>query len=85
MDDGAACRGSLLLRDRLGEMALDATARSRWLWDRMAPRYDRDTRRLNRCCSAAALPSVCAQASGDVLDVAIGTGLNCRTTRPTCD
>jgi SAM-dependent methyltransferase len=58
-------------------MALDATARSRGLWDRMAPRYDRDMRRLEPLLFGRdARPSVCAQARGDVLDVAIGTGLN---------
>ncbi len=58
-------------------MALDATARSRQLWDRMAPRYDRDMRRLEPLLFGRdARPSVCAQASGDVLDVAVGTGLN---------
>ena len=58
-------------------MALDATARGRRLWDRMAPRYDRDMRRLEPLLFGRdARPWVCAQASGDVLDVAIGTGLN---------
>jgi ubiquinone/menaquinone biosynthesis C-methylase UbiE len=57
-------------------MSLD-TARSRRLWDRMAPRYDRDMRRLEPLLFGRdARPWVCAQASGDVLDVAIGTGLN---------
>jgi ubiquinone/menaquinone biosynthesis C-methylase UbiE len=57
-------------------MTLD-TARSRRLWDRMAPRYDRDMRRLEPLLFGRdARPWVCAQASGDVLDVAIGTGLN---------
>ena len=58
-------------------MALDATARSRRLWDRMAPRYDRDMRRLEPLLFGRdARPWVCAQAGGDVLDVAVGTGLN---------
>jgi ubiquinone/menaquinone biosynthesis C-methylase UbiE len=58
-------------------MALDATARSRRLWDRMAPRYDRDMRRLEPLLFGRdARPWVCAQARGDVLEVAIGTGLN---------
>ncbi len=57
-------------------MTLD-TARSRRLWDRMAPRYDRDMRRLEPLLFGRdARPWVCAQASGEVLDVAIGTGLN---------
>src|SRR6266545_4401007 len=58
-------------------MALDAIARSRRLWDRMAPRCDRDMRRLEPLLFGRdARPWVCAQARGDVLDVAIGTGLN---------
>jgi ubiquinone/menaquinone biosynthesis C-methylase UbiE len=58
-------------------MALDESARSRRLWDRMAPRYDRDMRRLEPLLFGRdARPAVSAQASGDVLDVAIGTGLN---------
>jgi ubiquinone/menaquinone biosynthesis C-methylase UbiE len=55
-------------------MANDSTAR---IWDRMAPRYDRDMRRLEPLLFGRdARPWVCAQASGDVLEVAIGTGLN---------
>jgi ubiquinone/menaquinone biosynthesis C-methylase UbiE len=58
-------------------MTVDATARSRRLWDRMAPRYDRDMRRLEPLLFGRdARLGVCAQARGDVLDVAIGTGLN---------
>jgi ubiquinone/menaquinone biosynthesis C-methylase UbiE len=58
-------------------MADDATARSRRLWDRMAPRYDRDMRRLEPLLFGRdARPWVCIQASGDALEVAIGTGLN---------
>jgi ubiquinone/menaquinone biosynthesis C-methylase UbiE len=58
-------------------MTVDAIARSRRLWDRMAPRYDRDMRRLEPLLfGRGARPAVCAQASGDVLDVAVGTGLN---------
>src|SRR6266540_1912687 len=58
-------------------MALDAIARSRRLWDRMAPRCDRDMRRLEPLLFGRdARARVCGQASGDVLDVAIGTGLN---------
>jgi ubiquinone/menaquinone biosynthesis C-methylase UbiE len=58
-------------------MTVDATARSRRLWDRMAPRYDRDMRRLEPLLFGRdARAAVCAQARGDVLDVAVGTGLN---------
>jgi len=57
----------------------DATARSRRRWDRMAPRrlerplFGRDVRRW-----------VCTQASGEVLDVASGTGLNLPRYPPGC-
>jgi len=58
-------------------MGRDATARNRRLWDRMAPRYDRDMRRVEPLLVGRdARPSVCGQAGGDVLEVAIGTGLN---------
>jgi ubiquinone/menaquinone biosynthesis C-methylase UbiE len=58
-------------------MILDTTARSRRLWDKMAPRYDRDMRRIEPLLFGRdARPWVCAQARGDLLDVAIGTGLN---------
>ena len=58
-------------------MSLNTTARSRRQWDRMAPRYDRDMRRLEALLFGRdTRAQVCAQASGDVLEVAIGTGLN---------
>jgi ubiquinone/menaquinone biosynthesis C-methylase UbiE len=58
-------------------MSLDTTARSRRLWDRMAPRYDRDMRLVEGLLFGRdTRAQVCAQASGDALEVAIGTGLN---------
>lgn len=58
-------------------MSLNTTARSRRQWDRMAPRYDRDMRRLETLLFGRdTRAQVSAQASGDVLEVAIGTGLN---------
>jgi ubiquinone/menaquinone biosynthesis C-methylase UbiE len=58
-------------------MSLNTTARSRRQWDRMAPRYDRDMRRLEALLFGRDTRArVCAGASGDVLEVAIGTGLN---------
>jgi ubiquinone/menaquinone biosynthesis C-methylase UbiE len=58
-------------------LADDATARSRRLWDRMAPRYDREMRRVEPLLFGRdARPWICSQARGDVLEVAIGTGLN---------
>jgi ubiquinone/menaquinone biosynthesis C-methylase UbiE len=58
-------------------MSFNTTARSRRQWDRMAPRYDRDMRRLEALLFGRdTRAQVSAQASGDVLEVAIGTGLN---------
>jgi ubiquinone/menaquinone biosynthesis C-methylase UbiE len=58
-------------------MSLDTTARNRRLWDKMAPGYDRTMRRLEPLAIGRdGRPWVCARATGDVLDVAIGTGLN---------
>ena len=58
-------------------MDVETTARRRRLWDKMAPRYDRDMRRIEPLLFGRdARLWVCAQAAGDVLDVAIGTGLN---------
>jgi ubiquinone/menaquinone biosynthesis C-methylase UbiE len=55
----------------------ETTDRSRRLWDKMAPRYDRDMRRIEPLLFGRdARPWVCAQARGDVLEVAVGTGLN---------
>jgi ubiquinone/menaquinone biosynthesis C-methylase UbiE len=55
----------------------DATGRSRRLWDRLAPRYDRGMRTTEPLAIGRdARGWVCAQATGEVLEVAIGTGLN---------
>jgi ubiquinone/menaquinone biosynthesis C-methylase UbiE len=58
-------------------MTDQAAARRRELWDRIAPRYDRGMRRIEPLLfGREAREWVCAQASGEVLEVAIGTGLN---------
>jgi ubiquinone/menaquinone biosynthesis C-methylase UbiE len=58
-------------------MTVDSLDRSRRLWDRMAGGYDRQMRRLEPLLFGRdARPWVCTQAQGDVLEVAIGTGLN---------
>ncbi|GIH16364.1 class I SAM-dependent methyltransferase [Rugosimonospora africana] len=58
-------------------MSTDATAHNRRLWDRMAPSYDRAMRRCEPLMFGRDVrPLVCAEAGGDVLEVAIGTGLN---------
>ncbi len=51
--------------------------RNRALWNRMAARYDRDMRRVEPLLFGREhRPWVCAHAHGDVLEIAIGTGLN---------
>ncbi|MFI5610065.1 class I SAM-dependent methyltransferase [Amycolatopsis sp. NPDC051903] len=50
-----------------------------WLrgqWDKYAPQYDRSMGVLERLQFGGGREWVCAQATGDVLEVAIGTGLN---------
>ena len=48
----------------------------REVWDRYAPRYDRDISFFERIQFAGGREWVCPQATGAVLEVAIGTGLN---------
>jgi ubiquinone/menaquinone biosynthesis C-methylase UbiE len=58
-------------------MPIDQTDRRRRIWDRMASRYDRDMRRLEPLLfGRTSRAELCAYAGGDVLEVAIGTGLN---------
>lgn len=59
------------------DQTTDQLDRNRRIWDRMAPGYDRQMRRLEPLLFGRDdRPWVCAQAQGDVLEVAIGTGLN---------
>ncbi len=50
--------------------------RLRRYWDKHARSYDRQMRLFDRTLFAASRTWVCSQADGDVLEVAIGTGLN---------
>ncbi|ONF74399.1 class I SAM-dependent methyltransferase [Amycolatopsis keratiniphila] len=52
----------------------DAELRRRW--DRYAGRYDRDIGVMERLQFAGGREWVCGQARGEVLEVAVGTGLN---------
>ncbi|MGY5080914.1 class I SAM-dependent methyltransferase [Streptomyces nigrescens] len=52
------------------------TERLRRYWDKHARSYDRQMRFFDRTLFAGSRVWVCSQASGDVLEVAIGTGLN---------
>lgn len=50
--------------------------RLRKLWERYAPRYDCDIQLVERLLFSGGREWVGSQATGDVLEVAIGTGLN---------
>ena len=52
------------------------TARWRGYWDKHARRYDRQMQFFDRKLFGDTREWVCRQANGDVLEVAIGTGLN---------
>jgi ubiquinone/menaquinone biosynthesis C-methylase UbiE len=54
----------------------DDVARQRRLWEREAPRYDRQIAFFERRFFGDARAWACAHASGDVLEVAVGTGRN---------
>lgn len=56
--------------------AEDATAKSRRFWDEVAPRYDKAMRFLERYQFRGGREWVCSRARGEVLEVAVGTGLN---------
>jgi ubiquinone/menaquinone biosynthesis C-methylase UbiE len=56
--------------------AEDPTAKSRRFWDDVAPRYDQAMRFLERFQFRGGREWVCSRARGDVLEVAVGTGLN---------
>jgi ubiquinone/menaquinone biosynthesis C-methylase UbiE len=58
-------------------MSTDPIERRRRIWDQMAPRYDRGMRRLEPLLFGRdTRAQLCRQATGEVLEVAIGTGLN---------
>lgn len=54
----------------------DPTAKARRVWDEMASRYDRDMRIVDKTWFPGGREWVCSRATGDVLEVAIGTGRN---------
>jgi ubiquinone/menaquinone biosynthesis C-methylase UbiE len=53
-----------------------ATEKVRRVWDTFAPRYDRSMRFFDRVWFSGGREWVCSRARGDVLEVAVGTGLN---------
>jgi ubiquinone/menaquinone biosynthesis C-methylase UbiE len=54
----------------------EATNRLRILWERYAPRYDRDTGFYDLLLLGDSRSWACSQASGQILEVGIGTGRN---------
>jgi ubiquinone/menaquinone biosynthesis C-methylase UbiE len=54
----------------------NATAKARRVWDTFAPRYDKAMRFYERVWFGGGREWVCSRARGDVLEVAVGTGLN---------
>jgi ubiquinone/menaquinone biosynthesis C-methylase UbiE len=54
----------------------DETERVREIWERFAPRYDRQIRFFERLLFEGGREWVCGRARGDVLELGIGTGRN---------
>jgi ubiquinone/menaquinone biosynthesis C-methylase UbiE len=61
---------------RLNETTVTETERVRQIQDKGAPHYDRGMGFFERILFAGGREWACSQASGDVLEVAIGTGRN---------
>lgn len=57
-------------------MVESRTAKVRRMWDALAPRYDRTMRLTERWWFTGGRAWACSRAAGDVLEVAVGTGLN---------
>jgi len=57
-------------------------ARIRRFYSGFAPRYDRKIARIDRLLFADARAWVCSRATGDVLEIGVGTGLNLALYRP---
>jgi ubiquinone/menaquinone biosynthesis C-methylase UbiE len=61
----------------MGERSLEPeTERVRRIWERLAPRYDKDIRFLEKVLFAGGREWVCSHARGEVLEIAVGTGRN---------
>lgn len=59
-------------------MVAESARRARWrrYWDRHSKTYDREMRVLDRVLFGDTRSWICQQVTGEVLEVAIGTGLN---------
>jgi ubiquinone/menaquinone biosynthesis C-methylase UbiE len=59
-------------------MVAESARRARWrrYWDRHSKTYDREMRFFDRVLFRDTRSWICEQVSGDVLEVAVGTGLN---------
>jgi ubiquinone/menaquinone biosynthesis C-methylase UbiE len=65
-------------REMNQRMSAEKTKRDRWrrYWDRQSVSYDKQMRFFDRILFKDSRQWVCTRASGDTLEVAVGTGLN---------
>lgn len=56
--------------------AVAETERVRRIWEKLAPRYDKDIRLFERLLFSGGRQWVCSQATGEVLEIGVGTGRN---------
>jgi len=52
------------------------TARVRRIWEKLAPRYDKDIKRFERVLFLGGRKWVCSRVTGEVLEIGVGTGRN---------
>jgi ubiquinone/menaquinone biosynthesis C-methylase UbiE len=52
------------------------TDRVRCIWEKLAPRYDKDIKLFERVLFSGGREWVCSQAGGEVLEIGVGTGRN---------
>jgi ubiquinone/menaquinone biosynthesis C-methylase UbiE len=61
----------------MGEPAVaPETERVRRIWEKLAPRYDKDIKLFERVLFSGGRQWVCSKAKGEVLDIGVGTGRN---------
>jgi ubiquinone/menaquinone biosynthesis C-methylase UbiE len=56
--------------------AAPETERVRRIWEKLAPRYDKDIMRFEKILFSGGREWVCSQARGEVIDIGVGTGRN---------